>query len=387
VVAGAYDLVGDAEKRKRFDSGDIDAAGAERPRQDYYREYASSEQDHPYTDNSGFADFMDSEDAFAELLRRSARAQANRRGHNLEFRLQIEFIESIAGANKRLTLSDGSTLDVAIPPGITDGQVLRLRGKGAPGSGKAGIGDALIEVEIKPDRLFTRQGDDIYLELPVTLTEAVLGGRIKVPTPTGVITMTVPKGSNTGTTLRLRGKGAPRHVGGHGGMAQRAVQDQVSAACASLFHSPRSASTARDAGVRVAIASSAKKDELGKYLDIAAIAGLVDETASSEDAEESKPAPDIFQVVLKKLRIEGRDIRCDRRHVLRCVRRGEGRHRHHRRALWRVHGGVTTGSRLRRCVSGAGRAVRPVRRVVTCEVAKAIGGRCGNPPHGIATGA
>jgi hypothetical protein len=144
---------------------------------------------------------------------------------------------------------------------------------------------------------------------------------------------------------------------------------------------------ARDAGVRVAIASSAKKDELGKYLDIAAIAGLVDETASSEDAEESKPAPDIFQVVLKKLRIEGRDIRCDRRHVLRCVRRGEGRHRHHRRALWRVHGGVTTGSRLRRCVSGAGRAVRPVRRVVTCEVAKAIGGRCGNPPHGIATGA
>ena len=149
-------------------------------------------------------------------MRRSARAQANRRGHDLEFRLPIEFIESIAGANKRVTLSDGSTLDVAIPPGIADGQVLRLRGKGAPGSGKGGFGDALIEVEIKPDRFFTRQGDDVYLELPVTLTEAVLGARIKVPTPTGAVTMAVPKGSNTGTTLRLRGKGAPRHAGGHG---------------------------------------------------------------------------------------------------------------------------------------------------------------------------
>ena len=215
-VAGAYDLVGDVEKRRRFDNGEIDATGGERPRQNYYRDYATSEQDHPYTDNSGFADFMDSEDTFAELLRRSARAQANRRGRDLEFRLPIEFIKSIAGANRRLTLPDGSTLDVAIPPGIVDGQVLRLRGKGAPGSGKGGPGDALIEVEIKPNRSFTREGDDIYLELPVALTEAVLGARIKVPTPTGAVTMDVPKGSNTGTTLRLRGKGAPKHAGGHG---------------------------------------------------------------------------------------------------------------------------------------------------------------------------
>ena len=114
---------------------------------------------------------MESEDAFAELLRRSARAQANCRGHDLQFRLPIEFVDSIAGVNKRLTLPDSSTIDVAIPPGMTEGQVLRLRGKGAPGSGKGGPGDVLIEVEIKPDRSFTRQGDDIYLELPVTLTK------------------------------------------------------------------------------------------------------------------------------------------------------------------------------------------------------------------------
>jgi DnaJ-class molecular chaperone len=126
----------------------------------------------------------------------------------LEFRLPIDFVESIAGANKRLTLSVGSTLDVAIPPGIADGQVLRLRGKGAPGPGKGGSGDALIEVEIMPNRSFTRRGDDIYLDLPVTISEAVLGARIKVPTPTGEVTMTMPKGSNTGTTLRLRGKDA-----------------------------------------------------------------------------------------------------------------------------------------------------------------------------------
>jgi len=215
-IAGAYDLLGDAEKRKKFDSGEIDAAGAERPHHKYYRDYASAESASPYADNSSFAEFMESEGGFAELLRRGARAQTDRRGHDLEFRLPIEFVESIAGGSKRLTLPDGGTLDVTIPPGIAQGQVLRLLGKGAPGSGKGGFGDALIEVEIRPDRLLTRQGDDIHLEWPVTLAEAVLGARIRVPTSTGAVTMAVPKGSNTGTMLRLKGRGAPRPAGGHG---------------------------------------------------------------------------------------------------------------------------------------------------------------------------
>jgi len=215
-IAGAYDLLGDAEKRKRFDAGEIDAAGAERPPQHFYRDFATSDQAHPYTDSSGFADFMDTDDAFAELLRRGERARANRRGRDLRYGLPIDFAESITGANKRLTLPDGGTLDVTIPPGLVDGQILRLRGKGAPGAGKGDPGDALIEVEVLPDRRFTREGDDISLELPVSLSEAVLGGRIRVPTPTGDVTMTVPKGSNTGTTMRLKGKGAPRHGGGHG---------------------------------------------------------------------------------------------------------------------------------------------------------------------------
>ena len=215
-VAGAYDLLGDAEKRKRFDNGEIDATGAERPQQHYYRDFAASDHPHPYTNTSGFADFVGGDNAFAELLRRAQEARANRPGEDLHYRLPIDFVESITGTNKRITLSDGGTLDVKIPPGLVDGQTLRLHGKGAPGGGKGGPGDALIEVEVLPDRRFTRKGDDISLELPISLSEAVLGGRIRVPTPTGDVTMSVPKGSNTGTTMRLKGKGAPRRGGGHG---------------------------------------------------------------------------------------------------------------------------------------------------------------------------
>lgn len=215
-VAGAYDLLSDEARRKRFDAGEIDATGAERPQQHYYRDYAASDQGHPYEDTWAFADYMDTDDAFAELLRRGQRARANRRGQDLHYRLPVDFVDSITGANKRLTLPDGGTLDVKIPPGLVDGQILRLKGKGAPGAGKGGPGDALIEVEVLPDPRFTRDGDDISLEVPVSLSEAVLGGTVRVPTPTGDVNLSVPKGSNTGTTLRLKGKGAPRQGGGHG---------------------------------------------------------------------------------------------------------------------------------------------------------------------------
>jgi DnaJ-class molecular chaperone len=105
---------------------------------------------------------------------------------------------------------------VKIPAGLATGQVLRLRHKGAPGRGQGQPGDALIEVEVRPHRFFRRDGDDIHLELPITLSEAVLGGQVPVPTPTGTVMMRVPKHANTGVVLRLRGKGAPRHGGGHG---------------------------------------------------------------------------------------------------------------------------------------------------------------------------
>lgn len=217
-VSGAYDLLGDEAKRKRFDNGEIDESGAERPPRGYYRDYADTDRGQAYSSHAGY-DFMDEDDPFAEFFQRSQRGQRarpNRRGQDLHYRLTIAFVESIVGAEKRLTLPDGGVLDVRIPPGLTDGQVLRLKGKGAPGAGTGGPGDALIEVEVAPDPRFARDGDDITVETPISLTEAVQGGRIRVPTPDGAVNLTVPKGANTGTTLRLKGKGAPRRGGGRG---------------------------------------------------------------------------------------------------------------------------------------------------------------------------
>lgn len=210
----ANDILSDAEKRKKFDSGEIDASGAEKPRQQYYRDYASqAEAEHAYQNPSGFADFADADDIFAELFRRQAQQSRRARGPDARYRLSVAFLDAVTGASRRLTLPDGGTLDVTIPPGIQEGQILRLRGKGAPSGGEGEAGDALVEISILPHRFFTRVGDDIHLELPVTLGEAFLGASIKVPTPTGPVMLKVPQGSNTGTVLRLKGKGVPRRGG------------------------------------------------------------------------------------------------------------------------------------------------------------------------------
>jgi DnaJ-class molecular chaperone len=215
-VSLANDILSDPDKRKRFDSGEIDALGAERPQQKYYKDFAAeAAAGHPYENPSGFADFADADEVFAELFRRQARQSRRARGADLHYRLTVEFLDAVAGASKRLTLPDGGTLDVTIPPGIQKGQVLRLREKGAPSAGEGETGDALVEISIKPHRFFTRIGNDIHVELPVTLAEAYLGSRVRVPTPTGPVMLTVPKGSNTGTVLRLKGKGVQRR-GGHG---------------------------------------------------------------------------------------------------------------------------------------------------------------------------
>jgi DnaJ-class molecular chaperone len=215
-LSGANDLLSDPDKRQRFDSGEIDASGAEKPRQRFYKDYAAeAPAGHPYENHSGFADFAETDDIFAELLRRQAQAARRAPGEDLHYRLAIDFLDAVNGATKRLTLPDGGTLDVTIPSGIEEGQTLRLRGKGAPSRGEGEAGDALVEITVNPHRFFVRHGDDIHLELPVTVSEAVLGARVRAPTPTGPVTLTVPKGSNTGTILRLKGKGVPRR-GGHG---------------------------------------------------------------------------------------------------------------------------------------------------------------------------
>ena len=217
-VSAAYDLLGDADKRARFDRGEIDASGAERPRQRYYRDFAEGDGAHVYSNDAGFADMEGMDDVLSGIFgERGRRAGAFRmRGGDVHYRLEVDFLGAINGASRRVTLPDGSVLDVTIPAGTRDGQILRLRGKGRPGLNGGPPGDALVEIAVRPHAYFRREGDNIHLDLPVSLTEAVLGAKIKVPTPTGPVTMTVPKDSNTGTVLRLRGKGAPRSTGGRG---------------------------------------------------------------------------------------------------------------------------------------------------------------------------
>jgi DnaJ-class molecular chaperone len=218
-VAAAYDLLSDADKRARFDRGEIDASGAERPQRRYYRDFAGDyHAAGPYASDDGFADFS-GDDLFAEIFRRhaEARARATRRGADVRYHLVVDFLDAVNGAEKRLPLPDGSTLEVTIPPGVHDGQVLRVRGKGRPGRGEgAPPGDALIEIEVRPHPFFEREGDDIYLDLPVTLREAVLGERVTVPTPTGKVKVRLPKNANTGKTLRLKRRGVARRDGTRG---------------------------------------------------------------------------------------------------------------------------------------------------------------------------
>jgi DnaJ-class molecular chaperone len=216
-VSVAYDLLGDPEKRARFDRGEIDASGQERPRERYYRDFHGADAEpHVYSSHGGFADFMESEDILRDVFGRGGEGRIRLRGQDALYRLPVEFLEALNGATKRITLPDGGTLDVVIPPGTRDKQVLRLRAKGGPGLGGGPPGDALVEIDVEPHRFFTRKGDDIHLELPISLPEAVLGAKLDVPTPSGPVRMTVPKGANTGTVLRLRGKGAQRSDETHG---------------------------------------------------------------------------------------------------------------------------------------------------------------------------
>lgn len=220
-VNQANDLLSDSEKRARFDRGEIDAAGQERHPGfggggGGFNDFGGGAGGFRYSGGPGGASGFTEEDLsdlFGGMFGGDARARRSgpRKGADRSYTLKVSFLDAVNGGKSRITLPEGSTLNVTIPPGIEDGKVLRLRGKGAPGVQGGPDGDALITVTVMPDPTYTREGNDLRENLDVDLKTAALGGAIMVPTPTGTVKMNVPAGSDTGSVLRLRGKGVQAH--------------------------------------------------------------------------------------------------------------------------------------------------------------------------------
>jgi DnaJ-class molecular chaperone len=242
-MSAAYDVLSDTDKRAKYDRGEMDAAGAERrggragAGGGFWRAWnarggragaagaRAGGRSGPKFSFNEFFDDAEGKDPFDEFLRNpgggrgpvddederesggGARA-ARRSPLDVAYKLRVPFVEATAGIRKRVTLSDGKSIDMRIPPGTENGQTLRLKGQGKKNA-EGGSGDALIEIAVDPHDYFRRDGQDIRLDVPVTLDEAVLGGSITVPTVHGNVQVKVPKGSNSGTVLRLRGKGVP----------------------------------------------------------------------------------------------------------------------------------------------------------------------------------
>ena len=227
-VTHAYDLLSDKDKRARYDRGEIDEDG--NPKMPFGAGFGGRPGGgggyHP-DGQGGFEGFPggfdasgspDLSDLFEGLFGGAARGRARQtggggfrqrrtaqKGADVAYRLKVPFIDAATQKPQRITLADGKTIDLKLPKGLEDGTRIRLSGKGE--EGPAGRGDAIVTVEVAPDRLFTRDGGDIRLTLPVTLKEAVLGAKVKVPTPEGPVMLTVPKGTTSGKVLRLKGRG------------------------------------------------------------------------------------------------------------------------------------------------------------------------------------
>jgi DnaJ-class molecular chaperone len=229
-INAAYDIIGDEDKRKRYDAGEIDATGAERqPERHFYREYADADANPRYSSSaggrssSGGAGF--DYDIFSDLFGRRAEGGAFRMPpQDVRYALEIDFLDAVNGTRKGVSMPDGKSLDITIPAGIDDGQVLRLKGQGRPGSGGK-PGDAYVEISVRPHPGFKRDGFDIVSTLPVSLGEALNGASVRVDTVDGPVDVKVPKGAGEGTKLRLRGKGVSR--GKAGGRGDQLVEIHV----------------------------------------------------------------------------------------------------------------------------------------------------------------
>ena len=214
-VTAAHEILGDSNKRRQFDRGEIDGAGE--PRR-YSRPHAAgADRGAGGTGGGDFGGDFGFSDVFSDIFggfRGAAGAGARPgggtyapRGRDVRYTLDVDFLEAVKGARKRVTLPEGGTLDLTVPEGVSDGQVLRLKGKGSAAPRGGEPGDALVEIRVKPHSQFKRQGLDVQLDLPITIDEAVLGAKVEVPTVDGRVQLTIPKGTSSGRIFRLKGKG------------------------------------------------------------------------------------------------------------------------------------------------------------------------------------
>lgn len=223
-VTSAYDLLSDKDKRARFDRGEIDGDG--NPAAPFGFGGGGGGPHGGFRADFGSEQAGDFSDLFEGLFGGRGRPggaggfaggfgrRAQPKGANVAYRLTVPFTDAATLAPQRITLADGKTIDLKLPAGVESGTQMRLSGKGQAGPG--GNGNAIVTIEIQPHRFFTRDGDDIRIDLPISLSEAVLGASVRVPTADGAVMLTVPRGSTSGKTLRLKGKGFHKKGGGRG---------------------------------------------------------------------------------------------------------------------------------------------------------------------------
>ena len=219
-VAIANDFLSDSERRRKYDRGEIDAAGE--PRRTYQTPNPAGSRRSAATgtgDDFGLGDIFEGMfgGARGARARQAPPQSAPFRGQDVRYTLEVDFVEAVNGAKKRVTLPEGGMLDLNVPEGVEDGSVLRLKGKGASGLRGGEPGDALVEIKVRATSEFRRVGDDVLSELPVTLDEAVLGAKIEVSTVSGRIQLALPKGTSSGRVFRLKGKGCRNMATGRHG--------------------------------------------------------------------------------------------------------------------------------------------------------------------------
>lgn len=231
-VTSAYDLLSDKDKRAKFDRGEIDADGNPMgfggfggggAGQGGFGGGFGNAGHRGFSGGFGGNDGIDLEDLFGGIFGGTgqrgggfggmgggagARSRAAPRGANVSYRLAVPLLDAAELNPQRITLSDGKTIDLKLPTGLEDGTQMRLSGKGEQGPG--GAGDAIITIQIQPHAHFRRDGDDLRLDLPVTLDEALHGAKVKTPTPSGAVMLSVPAGASSGKLMRLKGRGMTR---------------------------------------------------------------------------------------------------------------------------------------------------------------------------------